>query len=138
MSARTLIAVACAAVLSACAGGSFVVNERYFPGGVLFVPLDRKVTVTIEGSGSEAVIVVNREPLKLNGNPGDTVTVTLRLKTPGFIFAPLQMSPDPLVWGAINKGPKFGETTCAFGKSRAHFRSETEYDSPSPWRRGPG
>ena len=116
MNVRTLIAVACAAALSACAGGSIVVNERYFT-GVVFVPLDRKVNVTIEDN----VIVVSREPLKLNGNPGDTVTVTLRLQTQGFIFAPLQMSPDPLVWGTINKGPKFGETTCAFGSDRTEL-----------------
>src|SRR4029434_742859 len=112
MNVRTLIAVACAAALSACA----VVNERYFP-GVVFVPADRRVNVTIE----DTVIVVNREPLKLNANPDDTVTVTFRLQTPGYTLVPLQMSPDPLVWGALKNSPKFGDTTCAYGSDRTEL-----------------
>ena len=30
-------------LLTACAGGSLVINERYFPSGIVFVPADRKV-----------------------------------------------------------------------------------------------
>ena len=123
MNARTLIAVACVAMLSACAGGKFVVNERYFPSGIVFVPAERKVNVTIDDSetGLRPVIIVNREPLKLNANPGDEVTVTFRMQTHGYTLVPSQMSPDPLVWGALKDSPKFGETTCSYGSDRTEL-----------------
>ena len=50
MNARTLIAVVCTTLLTACAGGSLVINERYFPSGIVFVPADRKVSVSIDDS----------------------------------------------------------------------------------------
>ena len=116
MNARTLIAVVCTTVLAACAGGKFVVNERYFPNGVMLVPLARNVKVTVEGG----VIVVSREPLKVNAheNPNgtfDQVTVTFKLETEPYTFAPTQMSPDPLKWGTLKGSPLFGTTTCTFG-----------------------
>ena len=112
MNTRTLVAVTLGAVvLSACAGKSFVVNEKYYPNGLIVILADRKVNVTIDGD----VIIVNREPLKLNGNPGEPATVYFRLQTQGYVFKPLQMSPDPLQWGALKGSPKFGDTTCVFG-----------------------
>jgi hypothetical protein len=119
MNARTLIAVVCTTVLTACAGGSLVINERYFPSGIVLVPLDRKVKVTVE----DGVIVVSREPLKVNAHENsngtfDQVTVTFKLDTAGYTFAPTQMSPDPLKWGTLlppKASPLFGSTTCTFG-----------------------
>src|SRR5436190_23037678 len=106
MNARGLIAVACITVLTACAGGKFVINERYFPNGVVFVAADRKVKVTVE----DGVIVVSREPLKVNAHENangtfDPVTVTFNLHTTNYTFAPTQMSPDPLKWGALKGSP---------------------------------
>jgi hypothetical protein len=126
MNARILIAVACVAMLSACSGGKFVVNERYFPSGVVFVPDERKVNVSIDDRDgvSPPVILVNREPVKLNANPGEMVTVTFRMQNQGhqsYTFGPLQMSGDPLVWGELKGSPKFGETSCSFGSDRTEL-----------------
>jgi len=117
MNARTLIAVACVAVLSACAAGSFVVNEKYFPSGVIVVLADRKINVTID----DGAIIVNREPLKLNASAGETVTVTFKMQTQGFILQPLEMTPDPLIWVALKGSDKFGTTTCTSGSDRTEL-----------------
>jgi hypothetical protein len=125
MNARTLIAVACVAVLSACAGGKFVVNERYFPSGVWFVPDERKVQVSIDDRDGvfPPVITVNQEPLKLNANPGTEVTVTFRLQNQGhqnyFFEAPL--ASDPLGWGELKGNPKFRNTSCSYGSDKTEL-----------------
>ena len=125
MNARTLIAVVCTSVLTACAGGSLVLNERYFPSGIVLVPLARNVKVTVE----DGVIVVNREPLKVNATENhdgtfEPVTVTFKLDTSGFVFAPTAMSPDPLRWGALKGFDKFGTTRCTFGGSDQGDKTE--------------
>ena len=124
MNARTLIAVACVAVLSACAGGKFVVNERFFPGGVWFVPDERKIQVRIDDSDGvfPPAITVNREPLKLNANPGEEVTVTFLMHLQGhqdYDFVPANAS-DPLVWVETKKFDKFRDTRCSYGSTGAN------------------
>ena len=123
MNAKTLLAISLATTLTACAaGGSFVVNERFFPNGVVVILSDRKVNVSIDGKDDEPkVIVVNREPLKLNGDPNVEVTISFKMQTSGYVFAPLQMSPDPLQWGALKGSAKFGTTTCAFGSDQGEL-----------------
>jgi hypothetical protein len=132
MNARTLIAVVCTSVLTACAGGSLVLNERYFPRGIVLVPLDRKVKISVD----DGVIVVSREPLKVKAqeNPNGTfklVTVTFTLDTAGYVFAPTEMSPNPLHWGTLpppKDSPLFGNTVCKFGGVDQSDKTELNCD----------
>ena len=112
MNARTLIAVASATLLTACAAGNLVLNERYFPRLVL-VPLASKVNVSVD----EGTIVVNREPFKVKavGTPPAEVTIIFKLTEPGWEFAPTEMSPNPLKWVPIKKSQALDTTTCVFG-----------------------
>jgi hypothetical protein len=128
MNARTLIAATSTALLTACAaGGQLFLNERYFMQGIIVQPLDTKINVTVE----EATVIVSREPFKVKRKEiGQTqtyepITVTFKLGTSGFEFAPMEMSPDPLKWVAIKSSQPLGATTCVYGNSGA---DKTELD----------
>jgi hypothetical protein len=106
MNARTLLAVGCAVALSACAGGSLVINERYFPNGVVLLPLDAKTNVNLQ----DDTIVVNREPFKVRAvqfeGRWQPMTITFKLvgQTQGYEFAPFD-PPNPLKWTKIPDKP---------------------------------
>jgi hypothetical protein len=124
MNARTLIAVVCTTVLAACAGGTFVVNERFFPGGVTFIPLDAKANVMLQ----DDTIVVNREPFKVRATKLEgrwqEITLTFKLvgHATGYEFAPFEGT-NPLKWASIpNKTyDPLGDTTCTLIGDRSEM-----------------
>ncbi len=94
-----------------------MINERYFPSGIVLVPLDRKVKVSVD----EGTIVVNREPLKVkavDSGPAE-VTVIFKLTTARLRCSRRRRCPRSAQMGTLKKSQAFGTTTCVFGNDGA-------------------
>ena len=122
MTKGVLIALAAAVALTGCTNGRLVLQGSESNGSrIIARPLATNPVVHVDGTGADAILVVDQEPIriKVKEHPPHSgtflpVTILFELATAGYKFAPESLTNNPLKIVSAKGSTLPGPAVCQF------------------------